>query len=79
MDSWTPQQLALMKLGGNQKCQSYLASRGMSPDVTPIKAKYESDVAQLYKEILKAKSEGEQSERSEADNRNGAKLTIGAK
>jgi hypothetical protein len=47
-----------MKLGGNQNCQSYLSSKGILPS-TPIKAKYESDVAQLYKEILKARSEGE--------------------
>ena len=57
MDSWTPQQLTLMKLGGNQKCQSYLSSKGILPS-TPIKQKYESDVAQLYKEILKARAEG---------------------
>jgi ADP-ribosylation factor GTPase-activating protein 1 len=43
MDSWTPQQLTLMKLGGNQKCQSYLSSKGILPS-TPIKQKYESDV-----------------------------------
>lgn len=46
-----------MKLGGNQKCQSYLSSKGILPS-TPIKQKYESDVAQLYKEILKARAEG---------------------
>eukprot|EP00956_Cyclotella_meneghiniana_P035987 scaffold120008_cov37-Cyclotella_meneghiniana.AAC.2 len=46
-----------MKLGGNQNCQSYLSSKGILPS-TPIKAKYESDAAQLYKEILKARSEG---------------------
>lgn len=57
MDSWTPPQLQLMKLGGNQKCQSYLSSKGILPS-TPIKQKYESDVAQLYKEILKARAEG---------------------
>mmetsp|Transcript_8017 Transcript_8017/g.12562 ORF Transcript_8017/g.12562 Transcript_8017/m.12562 type:complete len:541 (+) Transcript_8017:125-1747(+) len=57
MDSWTPQQLTLMKLGGNQKCQNYLSSKGILPS-TPIKQKYESDVAQLYKEILKARAEG---------------------
>jgi hypothetical protein len=58
MDSWTDQQLSIMKLGGNAKCQSYLSSKGILPS-TPIKAKYESDAAQLYKEILKARSEGE--------------------
>lgn len=58
MDSWTPAQLQIMKLGGNQKCQSYLSSHGVLPS-TPIKQKYESDVAQLYKHRLKARSEGE--------------------
>jgi len=57
MDSWTPAQMQLMKLGGNQKCQSYLSSNGILPS-TPIKQKYESDVAQLYKHILKARAEG---------------------
>jgi len=57
MDSWTEKQMALMKNGGNKKCNDYLKSKGISPD-TPVKAKYESDVAQLYKEILKARVEG---------------------
>ena len=58
MDSWTPEQLQIMKIGGNQKCQSYLSSKGVLPG-TPIKAKYESDHAQLYKLKLKARAEGE--------------------
>ena len=58
MDSWTPAQLQLMKMGGNKKCQSYLSSKGILPG-TPIKQKYESDQAQLYKFILKARAEGE--------------------
>jgi len=46
-----------MKLGGNQNCTSYLSSKGILPS-TPIKQKYESDVAQLYKLCLKARAEG---------------------
>jgi hypothetical protein len=57
MDSWTDKQLKHMKLGGNEKCNSYLQKNGIGPR-TPIKQKYESDVAQLYKEILKARAEG---------------------
>ena len=57
MDSWTDQQLALMRNGGNDKLNSYLAQRGISKD-TPIKQKYESDAAQLYKLVLKARVEG---------------------
>mmetsp|Transcript_8543 Transcript_8543/g.21342 ORF Transcript_8543/g.21342 Transcript_8543/m.21342 type:complete len:478 (-) Transcript_8543:905-2338(-) len=58
MDSWTDKQLALMKNGGNSKCNDYLKSKGVDPKTTPIKAKYESSHAQLYKEILKARVEG---------------------
>lgn len=57
MDSWTDKQLTLMKMGGNEKCNAYLQSKGIGPR-TPIKEKYESDVAQLYKECLKARVEG---------------------
>jgi hypothetical protein len=57
MDSWTDKQMSHMKKGGNEKCNSYLQKNGIGPR-TPIKQKYESDVAQLYKEILKARVEG---------------------
>lgn len=57
MDSWSDKQLALMKAGGNDKCNEYLKARGINPR-TPIKAKYESEAAQLYKEVLKARVEG---------------------
>lgn len=57
MDSWTEAQLAIMKGGGNDKCNQYLKSKGIDPRA-PIKQKYESDAAQLYKEILKARVEG---------------------
>jgi len=57
MDSWTEKQLALMKNGGNDKCNEYLKKNGIDPR-TPIKQKYESPVAQLYKEVLKARVEG---------------------
>mmetsp|Transcript_927 Transcript_927/g.1158 ORF Transcript_927/g.1158 Transcript_927/m.1158 type:complete len:476 (-) Transcript_927:218-1645(-) len=57
MDSWTPKQLDIMKKGGNQKCESFLISKGVSKN-TPIKPKYESPAAQLYKEVLKARVEG---------------------
>jgi len=57
MDSWTPAQLSLMKAGGNGKCSSYLSSNGVLPS-TPIKPKYESRVAQHYKDVLKARVSG---------------------
>lgn len=57
MDSWTDAQLAIMRGGGNDKCNQYLKSKGIDPK-GPIKQKYESDAAQLYKEVLKARVEG---------------------
>lgn len=57
MDSWTDKQLAVMKGGGNDQCNQYLKSKGIDPRA-PIKQKYESDAAQLYKEVLKARVEG---------------------
>ena len=57
MDSWTDAQLALMKGGGNDKCNQYLQQHGIDAR-TPIKQKYESPAAQLYKEVLKARVEG---------------------
>jgi ADP-ribosylation factor GTPase-activating protein 1 len=57
MDSWTEAQLAQMKLGGNDKCNAYLQQHGIDPR-TPIKQKYESPFAQLYKLQLKARAEG---------------------
>ena len=57
MDSWTDQQLKLMKGGGNDQCNQYLQQHGINPR-TPIKQKYESPAAQLYKEVLKARVEG---------------------
>lgn len=46
-----------MKAGGNQQCNAYLQKHGIGPR-TPIKQKYESSAAQLYKEVLKARVEG---------------------
>lgn len=57
MDSWTDKQLALMQGGGNNKCNDYLKKHGIDAR-TPIKQKYESPAAQLYKEVLKARVEG---------------------
>ena len=58
MDSWTDKQLAIMKIGGNDKCNAYLKERGIDAR-TPIKQKYESDAAQLYKQVVRARAEGQ--------------------
>jgi ADP-ribosylation factor GTPase-activating protein 1 len=58
MDSWTDAQLAIMKTGGNDKVHEFLMAKGGIGPRTPIKAKYESPAAQLYKLVLKARVEG---------------------
>mmetsp|Transcript_24420 Transcript_24420/g.36565 ORF Transcript_24420/g.36565 Transcript_24420/m.36565 type:complete len:405 (-) Transcript_24420:153-1367(-) len=57
MDSWSPQQLKIMKAGGNTKCKSYLKQNGIGPNLA-ISAKYNSPVAQEYKEKLKKEALG---------------------
>jgi len=57
MDSWTEAQIALMREGGNKACNNYLSKQGLLPS-TPIKQKYESQQATLYKEVLKARVAG---------------------
>ena len=60
MDSWSEQQLQIMKGGGNAACNDYLQSKsnGSITGRTPIKQKYDNPHAQLYKEILKARVAG---------------------
>jgi len=57
MDSWTDKQLTLMREGGNDACNSYLADHGI-PKTASIRKKYDNPTASLYREILKAKAEG---------------------
>mmetsp|Transcript_1335 Transcript_1335/g.1670 ORF Transcript_1335/g.1670 Transcript_1335/m.1670 type:complete len:482 (+) Transcript_1335:145-1590(+) len=57
LDSWTEDQLALMKIGGNDKCLSYFDKCGVAKDCT-IREKYDSDAARQYKEILAAQVKG---------------------
>lgn len=51
MDSWTPDQLARMKAGGNARCNEYLSSGGIRPNAH-VREKYESSRAASYKEVL---------------------------
>lgn len=78
MDSWTPHQLEIMLTGGNDKVNKFLLSKGV-PKGACIKAKYESDAAALYKEILKARVEGrpEPTEIKHESSRNGKERNEG--
>lgn len=59
MDNWTPEQLQIMKAGGNQQCMDYLKSKGVSLSFgeSPRK-RYDNEAAVGYKVQLKAKSNG---------------------
>jgi ADP-ribosylation factor GTPase-activating protein 1 len=56
MDSWTSQQLAIMKSGGNDACRAFLLKHGIT--TKDIRERYSSPAAQLYKQVLKARQEG---------------------
>jgi hypothetical protein len=58
MDSWTAQQLDIMKAGGNNNCNSFLLERGGIASTTPIRQKYDNPTANHYKEVLRARMEG---------------------
>jgi hypothetical protein len=57
LDSWSKEQIARMKKGGNDKSNAFLQKYGIEAR-TPIKEKYDSPAAQLYKDVLKARVEG---------------------
>ena len=66
MDSWSPEQLCLMKVGGNEQCLAFLAKyrtggneiTGGDPCrklLTTIVERYDCAAAMWYQEILKAR------------------------
>lgn len=57
MDSWSEKQLRRMIGGGNAPCSSFFEQNGV-PMSTPIKGKYQTKVADLYKQKLDAIAEG---------------------
>ncbi|EEC43093.1 predicted protein [Phaeodactylum tricornutum CCAP 1055/1] len=59
MDAWTDQQLQYMRLGGNDRCRTYLQEHGVPVDAdTSVRDKYDNDVAELYRCRLQARVEG---------------------
>ncbi|KAK8812910.1 hypothetical protein WA538_005183, partial [Blastocystis sp. DL] len=57
MDTWTEKELKSMMVGGNKELLDFFDKHGISRDM-PIKQKYNTPVAELYREIIKAKIEG---------------------
>jgi hypothetical protein len=58
MDSWTDQQLTIMKAGGNQKCKDFISKHGVDVHAVSIKERYDNPPAELYRQVLKARAEG---------------------
>lgn len=56
MDAWTEKEVKLMKAGGNDQCNTYLCTHGVTGS-TP-REKYDTPAAQLYKQVLLARIEG---------------------
>jgi len=48
MDSWSEKQIKMMRVGGNDKCNAFLAEHGVRKN-TPIPQKYNTPAAMLYK------------------------------
>lgn len=57
MDSWSPDQLKKMQLGGNKKMNDFFKEYGVKKE-TDIVTKYNSRAAEYYREKLKAEVEG---------------------
>jgi hypothetical protein len=57
MDSWTPQQLRLMAVGGNRKLRDFFA-RYQIYSGTAISFKYTTVAAKFYREALRGEAEG---------------------
>jgi hypothetical protein len=58
MDRWTPQQVSLMKAGGNRQCTDFLQSHGIDTATASISEKFDSPAGMLYQQVLLARVEG---------------------
>lgn len=57
MDSWKPEHLRMMELGGNRRFSEFMAEQGVPLDM-PIRDKYRTRAAKWYRENLLALAEG---------------------
>jgi ADP-ribosylation factor GTPase-activating protein 1 len=58
LDQWTDQQMALMRIGGNNQCRSFMETHGMDFHSLDIRQRYDSPAAALYRQVLLARSQG---------------------
>lgn len=57
LDNWTPLQLRMMELGGNERWNEFLKKQGIPEDL-PIRDKYSTRAAAWYRANLRALAEG---------------------
>lgn len=57
MDSWRPEHLRMMELGGNQPFMDFLREQGIPEDM-PIREKYSTRAVDWYRRDLRARAEG---------------------
>jgi hypothetical protein len=57
LDHWTPAQLRMMELGGNERWTAFLLEHGIPKDM-PIREKYSTRAAAWYRSCLRAEAEG---------------------
>jgi ADP-ribosylation factor GTPase-activating protein 1 len=55
MDTWTPQQVEIMRQGGNSQIRSFFAK--MNIENSPIETLYRTKAAKYYREKLKERAE----------------------
>lgn len=58
MDSWSDEQLKIMRKGGNKLCRDFFAKNGVDLSL-PLKERYTSSAAESYKEVLKNRVSGD--------------------
>jgi len=56
MDAWLPEKLKLMMIGGNGRAKAFFKAKGI--EALPIREKYATDAALMYKDMLLAEAEG---------------------
>jgi ADP-ribosylation factor GTPase-activating protein 2/3 len=58
LDSWTWDQLRIMKVGGNQAFKEYVIHTAKRPELLnkDAKSRYDSDVARKYKKVIEARA-----------------------
>lgn len=59
MDSWTSKQIKMMRIGGNEKFQKFLKSKGVDNSVD-VRQKYYTDACALYRLRLQALRDGKE-------------------